>query len=382
MPRRICIPIATRGNYSKMKSTLRAVMDHPHMELQLIVAGGIALPRFGDYRKRVEADGFEVAETIPFLLDGDTLETMSMSAALATLEFSRAFSRLNPDIVVVIADRYEALSIAHAALCTNIGIAHLEGGEVSGSIDERIRHAITKLAHIHFPASSEAAERIVRMGEHPESVFTVGTPSLDLLNGLDLTDTAPLAAYQAKHGNGDLIDFSGDYLLVSQHSVVTEYAEAERQLAETAKAVRELGLPAVWVLPNMDAGESAGASATRTIREAGLPLQVFAGLPMEIYARMMRNAKAMIGNSSSGIREAEFIGTPVVNIGNRQHGRQRGANVLDVEHDSAAIVQAAKRQIAHGLYPSAHIYGDGRSGEKIAEVLANYPVLLDKTIAY
>lgn len=382
MRRRICIPIATRGNYSKMKSTLRAVMAHPDMELQLIVAGGIALPRFGDYRRVVEADGFAVAETIPYLLDGDSLESMTMSAALATLEFGRTFSRLNPDIVVVIADRYEALSIAQAALCMNIGIAHLEGGEVSGSIDERIRHAITKLAHIHFPASSEAAERIVRMGEHPASIFTVGTPSLDLLNGLDLTDIAPLVAYQAQRGNGDVIDFAQDYLLVSQHSVVTEYAEAEFQLCETARAVRELGLPVVWILPNMDAGETAGLTATQIIKQAGLPLQVFAGLPMEIYARMMRNAKAMIGNSSSGIREAEFIGVPVVNIGNRQHGRQRGANVLDVAHDCVAIVQAAKQQIAHGLYPSAFIYGDGRSGEKIAEVLANYSVVLDKTIAY
>jgi UDP-hydrolysing UDP-N-acetyl-D-glucosamine 2-epimerase len=365
-----------------MKSTMRAVLNHPALELQVVVGGGILLTRYGDYAGIIEADGFRIDRRVPFLSEGDTLGEMARSAGQATLEMGKAFEELKPGVVVVIADRYEALSITHAALCLNIPIAHLEGGEVSGSIDESIRHAITKLAHVHFPATEQAADRIRRMGELPESVIVVGSPSLDLLTGLDLSNASILNNVQWIDGGGKIPDFRKDYIVVSQHPVVTEYDARVEDIGETAEAVRQLGLPVVWVWPNMDAGS---ATLTDQIKKFGTErgeIYHVASLPMELYAVLLKNARCLVGNSSSGIRECEFLGVPVVNIGTRQHGRQRGGNVIDVPYERTAILKAIHEQIAHGPYQSAHLYGDGRAEQKIAETLARYEFGIQKTIAY
>jgi UDP-hydrolysing UDP-N-acetyl-D-glucosamine 2-epimerase len=296
----------------------------------------------------------------------------------------QTLSELRPDILFVIADRYEALAIALAGLCMNVRIAHLEGGEVSGSIDERIRHAITKLAHLHFAANTAAAERLRRMGEHGESIFVVGTPSLDLLAELNLHDRSKLAQSLGRDGQGLTVNVEGEYVVVSQHPVVTEHEDAPHQFAETASAVRQIGLPAVWLLPNDDGGAAAiGPVVESLARDPGAPpVCCVAALQMVDYAVLLKNARCLIGNSSSGLREGAFLGVPAVNIGTRQTGRQRGANVIDVAYDSRAISAAARRQMAHGPYPSDPVYGDGRAGEKIARVLAEAWMTLDKTIAY
>jgi len=383
MPRRICVPIATRGNYGKAKSILRAIIDRPELELQLVVTGGIMLPELEDFRANIRADGFPIAEFVPFRLDGDSLEIMALSAALATLEFSRTLTRLDPDVVFIIADRFEALSFAHAAICMNKIIAHLEGGEVSGSIDERIRHAITKLAHIHFPSNTDAARRIERMGEIATSIFPVGSPSLDLLTAIDVDDSGPLFDWQANLPHqGVSIDFDMDYILVSQHPVVTEYVCADEQLLTTAAAVSRLGKSVVWILPNMDAGQTSGRRGVEALRRSGVPVFCSSGVSMEIYARLMRKAKVMIGNSSSGIREAEYLGVPVVNVGSRQNGRQRGRNVVDVGYVAEDIENAARLQMQHGRFASEYVYGDGRAGSKIAEMLSSHKFELDKVICY
>jgi UDP-hydrolysing UDP-N-acetyl-D-glucosamine 2-epimerase len=374
--------LTTRGNYAKLKSTIRAISSHPSLELQIIVAGGITLSRYGDYSSHIEGDGFTINEKIPFLFAGDSLEAMTMSAGIATMELGRAFERLKPEIVLVIADRYEALSVAHAALCSNKIIAHLEGGEISGSIDERIRHAITKLSHIHFPANYESAGRIERMGEPINSIFTVGTPSLDLISSIELENIEHLTRFQSKYGKGDLIDLNKDYLVVSQHSLVTESMSYGQQIQDTLGALNEIGLPVVWVLPNMDAGESSALEVLNNRDKAGVPIMVFASLPMELYAPLIYNSKCLVGNSSSGLREGEYLGVPVINIGNRQKGRLRGKNVIDVEHSVISISYAIRKQLAHGRYKTEYLYGDGNSGKKIAEILATFKVDLDKRITY
>lgn len=382
MKRRVAIVLTTRGNYAKMKSTMRAVLNHPALELQVVVGGGIVLARYGDYAGIIEADGFRIDRRVPFLSDGDTLGEMARSAGQATKGMAEAFEELRPDVVIVIADRYEALSVAHAALCMNIPIAHLEGGEVSGSIDESIRHAITKLAHIHFPATSSASDRIIRMGESSESVIVVGSPSLDLLSGLDLSDVSSLNAIHWIDGGDTSPDFQKDYIVVSQHPVVTEYDDRSENMDETALAVRELGLPAVWVWPNMDAGSAEVTAGIRKFRTDHADIHHVASLPMELYAILLKNARCLVGNSSSGIRECEFLGVPVVNIGTRQQGRQRGANVMDVPYDRRAIIRTIHTQLAHGPYQSVHLYGDGRAGEKIANALARHDFRIQKRIAY
>lgn len=382
--RRICVVLTTRGNYTKMKSAMRRIAADPALELRTVVGGALLGGDYGPFRAAIERDGFTVSGTLDYIVGRQTPADIAESAGRCTARMGRVLGELRPDVLFVIADRYEALAVALAGVCMNVRIAHLEGGEVSGSIDERIRHAITKLAHLHFPANTDAAERLRRMGEREESIFVVGTPSLDLLAEVDLRDRSRLAHALGRDGQGAAVDVEGDYVVVSQHPVVTEYADAPRQFAETAKAVREIGLPVVWLLPNDDAGATAAGPALESLARGpkAPPVRRIAALAMAEYAVLLRNARCLIGNSSSGLREGAFLGVPAVNIGTRQTARQRGANVIDVGHDAGAISAAARRQMAHGRYPSDPVYGDGRAGEKIARVLAETRPALDKTIAY
>lgn len=382
--RRICVVLTTRGNYAKLKSPMRSIAVEPDLALQVVIGGALLHPDYGDYGAIIESDGFSIDGRLDYIAGPDTPQAIAESAGRCTVETSRLLDRLQSDIVVVIADRYEALSIAQAALCLNIRIAHLEGGEVSGSIDERIRHAITKLSHIHFPANADAAERIERLGEPPESIFEVGTPSLDLLAELDLSDRAGLHGFLAPHDEDGVIDPSEDYIVVSQHPVATEYDDTARQFAETASAVRHLERPTVWILPNDEAGAktAAGAVAGLQADSAAPPVLALGSLELEPYALLLKHARCLIGNSSSGIRECAFLGVPVVNIGSRQNNRQRGSNALDVDYDADAISRAARRQMDHGSYPSDSVYGNGKTGEKIARILADTWPRLDKTIGY
>lgn len=382
--RKICVVLTTRGNYAKMKSTMHAIKNHPDLELITIVSGGILLSKYGDYTRVIEADGFSVDFRAYFLVEGENLVAMAKSSGLATMELAQAFNNFQPDNVLIIADRYEALAIAMAAMCMNIPITHLEGGELSGSIDERIRHAITKLAHIHLPANHQAADRIRHMGEEEGSIFVVGSPSLDLLNGLDINNVKDLSQRFNKTGVGAKVDLESDYIVVSQHPVVTEYKDSFNQIYETDSAIRALGIPAVWFWPNMDAGADQVSHSIRVSRERANneSIHYVKSLPMEDYAILLKNSKCLVGNSSSGIRECEYLGVPVVNIGSRQNGRLRGENVIDVDYNSHAIKDAILQQMADGPYNSQHLYGDGKAGEKIAGILAKASMDINKKNTY
>ncbi len=384
MSRRICIVLTTRGNYGKMKSTMAAIQRHPDLSLQLVVGGILLGQDYDSFVEVIEWDGFTIDRTLDYIAAGQTLDSVVESAGRCTIAFGRILTELDPDVVMVIADRYECLSIAQAAMCRNTVIAHLEGGEVSGSIDERIRHAITKLAHIHFPANRDAADRLIRLGEIADTVHVVGTPSLDQLAGLDLAAGDDLDRCLTDNGNGAAVDLTAEYLVVSQHPVVTEYDDARRQFTHTADAVVELNIPTIWVLPNDDAGAQSVAGPLSALQSNGdaPPVRTISGLNFVRYAALIKNAVCLVGNTSSGIRESAFLGVPVVNIGNRQRGRQQGGNVVNVGHDTDEIVAATRRQIAHGVYPSDTVYGDGRAGEQIAACLAAPLPPVDKTLAY
>jgi len=381
--RRVAVVLTTRGNYAKMKTAMAAIAAHPSLELVTIVGGGIVQARFGDYRPAIAADGFAIDATADFLVgDGATLPAQVESAGRATAQIGHLLLSHRADILVAIADRYETLAIATAAACTNVAIAHLEGGEVSGSIDERIRHAVTKLAHLHLPATEDAALRIERMGESRARIAVVGTPSLDQLRSFDVEDRTALCAIGG--GSGDALDLSRDFVVVSQHPVPTELVDAEAQIDATADAVRATGLPTIWLLPNMDAGGSGVEAAIDRMRTRGLgvPTRFFPSLSLEAYARLLRHTRCLVGNSSSGIREGAYLGTPAVNVGSRQSGRQRGKNVVDVPCESGAIAAAIGRQLAHGRYESDPVYGDGRAGTRICEAIASMPLALEKAITY
>jgi UDP-hydrolysing UDP-N-acetyl-D-glucosamine 2-epimerase len=380
----VLVALTTRGNYAKMKSTMRGILADPRLRLQVVVGGGLVLERYGRFEPILAQDGFTIDATLDYVDDADTLHAMARSASRCLAVFADTLARLRPDVVVIVADRYEALTLAQAAVCMNVHIAHVEGGEVSGSIDERIRHAVTKLAHLHFVANSEAAVRVCRMGEQPEYVHVVGTPSLDQIADIHLEDLERVERVVGERGSGPVVDLRSDYVVVSHHPIVTQIAEAAQQYAEIAQAVRQLQLPVVWILPNLDAGAAEALVPVASLQSdpCAPSVRCVGSLPFDAYATLLHNARCLIGNTSSGLREGAFLGVPVVNVGARQQGRARARNVVDTPNDCASIVTAVQRQIAHGRYTPDALYGDGKAGQRISELLASPLPPLEKTIAY
>jgi len=383
--KKICTVIGSRANYSSIKSAMRAVQAHSELKPQLICVASALLDRYGQVVNLIEKDGFAVDEKLHILVEGETPQTMVKSTGMGLIELSSAFDRLRPDVVITVGDRFETMATTLAAAYMNIPVAHTMGGEVSGTIDESIRHAVTKFAHIHFPASREAAERIVRLGEKPETVFRVGCPRIDLVAEILREGGNRLDAVSLDLGVGAKLDPAQPFVIVSQHPVTTEYGAGERQIAATLAAVRKIGLPAIVLWPNADAGSEDIARGIRKWREKGFAdkMHFFKNLPTDTYIRLMARTACLVGNSSSGIREGAFIGTPVVNIGSRQTSRERGSNVIDVGHGEADIADAIEAQRKHGRYAMEDIYGDGSAGTKIAEILAGLgPVEIQKRITY
>jgi UDP-hydrolysing UDP-N-acetyl-D-glucosamine 2-epimerase len=383
--KKICVVIGSRANYSSIRSAMRAVDAHPGLELQLVLGASAILDRYGAVSKLIEADGFRPVAKVHMLIEGETPVTMAKSTGLGLLELPTIFDTIKPDVVLTVGDRFETMATTLAAAYMNIPVAHTMGGEVSGTIDESIRHAVTKFAHIHFPASRDAADRIIRLGEPPETVHMVGCPRIDLVAELMSSDNTSVADDIFEAGVGEHLDVSKSFVMVSQHPVTTEYGEGERQITATLQAIHELGLPAIVLWPNADAGSEDIARGIRKWRERGLDshMHFFKNLPVESYVTLMNHTSCLVGNSSSGIREGAFIGTPVVNIGSRQTGRERGRNVIDASPEPDVIRDAVLRQIEHGRYPSDPVYGDGRAGQRVADILAGLgPVTVQKRITY
>ena len=268
----------------------------------------------------------------------------------------------------------------------NIPIAHTMGGEVSGTIDESIRHAVTKFAHVHFPASAGAANRILQLGELEENIHLVGCPRIDLVAEILQNDQGDEALIHDlfNTGVGDIINLAKPFILVSQHPVTTEYGEGERQITSTLEAVKASGFPAIVLWPNADAGSEEIARGIRKWRERGLGknMHFFKNLPIDVYVRLMKRTACLVGNSSSGIREGAFIGTPCVNLGSRQTMRERGDNVIEVSANREAILDAIVKQVKAGNYGMNPVYGDGNAGTRIANILATKTVNIQKRITY
>lgn len=385
MPKNICVVVGSRANYGSIKSAIRAIAAHPELELQLVLAASAILDRYGSVVHLIEADGFRPVARVHMLIEGETPTTMAKSTGLGLLELPTILEQLAPDIVLTIGDRFETMATTLAAAYMNIPVAHTMGGEVSGTIDESIRHAITKFAHIHFPASKDAEQRIIRLGEPEDTVHLVGCPRIDLVAEILEREENGLDEHLFESGVGGAFDLSKPFVLVSQHPVTTEYGAGEDQITATLRAVAALDLPAIVLWPNPDAGAEDLARGIRKWRERGLGrnMHFFKNLPIDTYVRLMRRTACLIGNSSSGIREGAFIGTPVVNIGSRQTGRERGANVIDAAPQTEAIAAAIQMQLDHGSYDTDPVYGDGKAGKRIADILARLgKVNVQKRITY
>ncbi len=382
--RKVCVVITARPSYSRIRSALVALKGREDIELQIVAAASALLDRYGSVVDEIERDGFEVAQKVYMVLEGERPLTMAKTTGIGMIELATALDNLKPDFVVTIADRHETLATAVAAAYMNIPLVHIQGGEITGSIDEKVRHAITKLSDYHLVSTQQAAERVLRMGEEPSTVIVTGCPSIDIAAEVlakPELDFDPMAKYG---GVGARLDLSKGYLVVLQHSVTTEHELARKHVQETLHAVTDSGLPTLWFWPNPDAGSDGTSRGIRAFREARNPgnLHFFKNMSPKDFLKAIYHARCLVGNSSAGIRECSFLGVPAVNIGSRQMGRDRGANVLDVEYERAAIARAIETQAARGRLQSDLLYGDGTAGPRIAAALGRIEPRIEKRLTY
>ncbi len=381
MKKKIAVVLVNRANYARMKPVMQALQREPDVNMQTICAGSMLLDRYGCARNVVAADGFSVDAEVYLQLEGSVPITMVKSIGLAVIEFASEFNRIKPDFVLIIGDRYEAMAAAIAAAYQNICLVHLQGGEISGSIDESTRHAITKLAHYHFPATQLAAEYIVAMGEDPDTVFPLGCPTSDVVQAA--SNDLPQDVL-GRLGVGNSIDFSKPYLLVLFHPVTTDIGHQEEQMEAVLETVRRLNIQTVLLWPNIDAGSDLVSQAIRRFREFhhDFPLHAYKNLPPDVYIPLLNHAACCIGNSSSFVRETSFFGTPVVLVGSRQDGREWSPSVVRVEPLQSEIESAANNQLAHGRYEVSDLYGGPGVSGRIAAQVAKLTPYAQKQLHY
>jgi UDP-hydrolysing UDP-N-acetyl-D-glucosamine 2-epimerase len=385
MTRKVCVVITARASYARIRSVLEAIRERPELELQLVVAASALLDRYGNAFKVIESEGYRIDRRVYMVLEGENLVTSAKSTGLGMAELATVFDHLRPDAVVTIADRYETMATAIAATYLNIPLVHIQGGEITGSIDEKVRHAVTKLADVHMVSTERAAERVIRMGERPDRVFNTGCPSIDVARqALETPAIDHDALFDGYGGVGERLDLSGGYLVVLQHPVTTEYDESRQHVEETLHAIAAIGVPTLWFWPNVDAGSDGTSKGIRAFRESHPVLNVhfFKNLPPEDFIRVVYHSRCIVGNSSVAIRECSYLGVPAVNIGTRQGGRDRGANVLDVPYDRNSIKVAIEKSMTGERFERDHLYGSGRSGERIAELLSKVPLEIEKRLTY
>lgn len=381
--RKICVVVTARPSYSRIKTALKAIDEHPELELQLVVAASALLDRYGSAVNYINEDGFSIAAKVFNVLEGENLTAAAKTTGIGILELSTVFDNLSPDIVVTIADRFETMATAIAASYMNIPLAHVQGGEVTGNIDEKVRHSITKLADYHFVASEEAKERVLRLGEDPDFVFNTGCPSIDLAAEVVQAPKLDFDIYEKYGGVGSKPLIGKGYYVVMQHPVTNEVESSRRHVEETLYAMNELKEPVLWFWPNVDAGADGTSTGIRSFRERYdlENFHFFKNMEGRDFLKLLYNSKALVGNSSVGIRECAFLGVPVVNIGSRQKRRERGGNVIDVGYDREQIKEAVLQHSQSEREPSS-IYGRGDAGIQIADLLIQLPIRFHKTIMY
>ncbi len=373
--------LVDRANYGRLKPVMRAIADHPALELQVVASGTMVLERF-DYPVRIVAeDGFHVDGEIYMELEGSTPTTMAKSLGFGVVEFASGFQRLRPDVILIIGDRYEALAAAIAAAYMNIVLVHVQGGEVSGSIDESARHAISKFAQFHVPSTQRSADYLMRMGERADTILEVGCPSSDIARCLDRA-VGPEVINSS--GSGAIIDPRDPYLLVVFHPTTTEFGGARVQMANMLEALADVAMPTLLLWPNIDAGADHISKAIRVFRTETQPtwLRTITNLSPEDYLRVLANAACAVGNSSSFVRDAGYFGTPVALVGNRQDGRETDDHVVRAKPLREEIAACIRRQLMHGRYAPSRLYGDGYVAGRIAEALAALQPYVQKRLDY
>ena len=360
--RRIAVVTTSRADYNHLYWPLRLLAQAEDVDLKIIALGPHLSPEFGNTARDIERDGLEIAARIECLLSSDTDIGMAKTIGVATLGLADCLGQLRPDLLLLIADRYEFLAVASVGLALRIPMAHIEGGEISeGAIDDAVRNALTKLCHVHFTSTAAARARVIAMGEDPWRVHKAGAPSLDHVRRSQLLTRTEIESRLD-------LDLSRPTALVTYHPV-TIARDTTREADALFEALAATHIQLLFCYPNADAGSR---DLIHRIKQCGLG-KVFVSLPAVEYWSLLRSVDLLIGNSSSGIMEAASFGVPAVNVGIRQRGREHGLNVLNADPDPASIAGAIRRALSPdfraGLQGMDNPYGDGHSAERIVEVL-------------
>ena len=382
MKRKIAVITGTRADYGIYYSVLKAIENHKDLELSLIVCGMHLSPEFGMTIEEIQKDGFKIDDKIDTILSSDSGSAMAKSIGITLMGLTQSLEGINPDILLILGDRGEMIAGALAAVHMNIPVAHIHGGEVTGTVDESIRHSITKLSHIHFPANEDSKRRIIKMGEEEKNVYVVGAPGIDYIKN---------TKYLSREEVLKRFDLKDDKIFImTQHPVTTEKHMVSNQIEETLSAVAKLGVQTIISYPNSDNGGREIIKVIEKYRQKYDFLKVFKNLSQVEYLSLLNTADVMIGNSSSGIIEAPSFKLPVVNIGTRQQGRLRACNIVDVSYSKKEILDAINKvlydeEFRKNLENCENPYGDGKAGERIADILSKIQInsdLIQKRITY
>lgn len=384
--KKVCVVVTARPSYSRIRSALFALKEYDDIELQLVVAASSILDSYGKVVNQIREDGFTINAEVYNMISGENVISSAKTTGLGIIELATVFSNIQPDLVVTIADRFETMSTAIAASYMNIPLIHIQGGEVTGNIDEKVRHAITKLADVHLVSTEMAKERVIKMGENPDRVYVTGCPSIDIADDVkknyEKLKFDPIEKY---NGVGKIRLDREKYVVVMQHPVTTSIKEARQQVRSVLEAVEEMDRQIYWFWPNVDAGADGVSKEIRIHREKGNANNIyfFKNMSPEDFLVLLMGSECIIGNSSVAIRECSYLGVPAINIGDRQIGRERGNNVIDVDYNKEEILEAYQTILNSERKPGDTLYGDGKAGEKIAEVIASLnDVPINKILSY
>ena len=385
--RKICVAIFSRANYGSIRKVLEELKKSPKIDLQILIGGSANISKYGLVSDLIRQDGFRIDEEIYFQVEGATPTTMVKTTALGMIEIATALERLKPDIVLTVGDRYETLSTVVSAAYMNIPVAHTMGGEITGTIDESIRHAITKFSHIHFPANNKAKENIVRMGEEKKNVFNVGCPRIDLVKSCLSKTPKNLnrLVFGRKLGVGEEFDLNKDFITLMHYPVTTEFGQNFKNMCKILDAIKKINLPKLIFWPNADAGSEEISRAIRIYREKNLLKNSWFIKNLDHYTffHILNVTKCLIGNTSSAIREGSFIGVPTVSVGTRQNGRDRGRNVINANYNTNEIYKKIILQISKkNKILKSNLYGNGNASKKIVNILKKIKVNVQKRLTY
>ncbi|MBJ13310.1 MAG: UDP-N-acetylglucosamine 2-epimerase (hydrolyzing) [Candidatus Marinimicrobia bacterium] len=382
--RKICIVITARPSYSRIRSVLEAINKHPKLELQVVVAASALLDMYGNITEYMKQDKINISSKVYMVMEGEDFTAMAKTTGIGILELTTVFDNLCPDIVISVADRYETISTAITASFMNIPLVHIQGGEVTGNIDEKVRHSVTKLADYHFVATKMAKERVLKLGESEDKIFLTGCPSIDIAKKVNDNPELDFNPFFKYGGVGKQFNYKNGYIVVMQHPVTNEYYQAGDQVEATLKAIESLGYPTFWFWPNVDAGSNKTSKAIRSFREENEvdKIHFIKSMSPEDFLKLLLNSRGIIGNSSVAIRECSFLGIPAVNIGSRQSRRERGNNVIDVDYNFKNIINAVEKNWEKMKCKRSNLYGKGNAGKKIVDLLAKIELVTEKQLTY